>query len=208
MVPLNGAPSRYDRGLALRRFTWQDARGHANCAANLHDNFEPPPFSAFNVASVPLFPVDKLSANDATIYRKHGWWHEMTNPNGKKSIDEVIRADKISMTDLSSEWLVYLCTIDEPVADLRTAKLVRMRSILDRAVLLRACDRIDAETTDASGVTVDYVVCDRGDNISRLESYYNGQCLRVIFNKDNNDFVDAYFSLDLANAMLGSAEAP
>jgi hypothetical protein len=126
----------------------------------------------------------------------------MTNTNGKKSIDEIIRADKISMADLSSEWLVYLCTIDEPIPELRTAKLVRMRSILDRAVLLRACDRINAEMMSASGVTVDYVVCDRGDNISGVESYYNGQCLRVIFDKNNNDFVDAYFTLDLANAML------
>jgi hypothetical protein len=51
---------------------------------------------------------------------------------GDKTIDEVIRSDKISMDDLSSEWLTYLCTIDEPVAELRAVKLVRLRSILDR----------------------------------------------------------------------------
>jgi hypothetical protein len=121
---------------------------------------------------------------------------------GNKTIDEVIHSDPISMDDLSSDWLVFLCTIDEPVVELRSLKLLRLCSILDRAVLLRAFDRIDADTTSSCNVTVRHVVEDRGDEISSLESYYNGQCLRVTFNKDNNDFVDAYFSLDLAGAAL------
>jgi hypothetical protein len=126
----------------------------------------------------------------------------MRNIKVDKTIDEVIRSDKVSIDDLSSDWLIYLCTIDEPVAELRTAKLVRLRSLLDRAVLLRGWDRIDAETASGSDVTIDCIVGHRGDSISRLDSYYNGQCLRITFNKDDNDFVDAYFSLDLASAVL------
>lgn len=121
---------------------------------------------------------------------------------GDKTPDEVIRSDKISMDELSREWFTYLCTIDEPVAELRAVKLLRLRSILDRAVRLSAFDRIGAATISCRGVTVGHVVVDRGDNISSLESYYNGQCLRVTFNKDKNDYVDAYFSLDLASASL------
>lgn len=106
------------------------------------------------------------------------------------------------MDELSSKWLTVLCTVDEPVAELRAVRLLRLRSILERAVRLSAFDRMDAATISSRGVTVDHVVVDRGDNISGLESYYSGQCLRVTFNKDKNDYVDAYSSLDLASASL------
>lgn len=175
---------------SLRTSHWDDITriDHPNCQVDPHQARHFLPIICIQCA--------------CTVQLCSGLWRRVTNIMGDKTIDEVIRSDKISMDDLSSEWLTYLCTIDEPVAELRAIKLVRLRSILDRAVLLRAFDRIDAATISGRDVTVGHVVVDRGDNISGLESYYNGQCLRVMFNKDNNDFVDAYFSLDLASASL------
>jgi hypothetical protein len=100
--------------------------------------------------------------------------------------------------DKSSEWQAYLNAFDDPKADLRALNLSRIRAMLGRAVLLKEYDRIDAETIGGHVVTIDYVIDNRGHEITGLEYFYNDQCLRVTFNEDENDFVNAYNSIDLA----------
>lgn len=119
-----------------------------------------------------------------------------------KAIDDVVTADMTIPEDKSNEWQAYLKALDDPNADFRALGLARIRAMLDRAVLLKEYDRIDAETIGGRVVTIDYVIGDRGDEISGLEHFYGGQCLRVTFNEDVNDFVNAYNSIDLAYAAL------
>jgi hypothetical protein len=76
----------------------------------------------------------------------------------------------------------------------------RLFRALELAVSIREYDRIDEENVFGVAVPVTHVTNRRVREISSIEHFYNGDCMRITFNEDENDFVDAYFTLDIAHA--------
>jgi hypothetical protein len=126
----------------------------------------------------------------------------MAYPKGGQIVSDMARV-MADPKDKSGEMQEFLDAIEDPDPNVRRAAVLsRLRLKLDKAILLRKYDLSDATKHSMRNVTVDYVIAERGHEITDLENFYHDQCMRVVFNENLNDFVAAYFTMELANSTL------